>query len=89
MENADLPVKVLQDFLDRYAAEHRITIDYIHGDDVLKMLCKEQGNIGFRLSTIEKKDLFDSIQKNGYLPRKTFSMGHANEKRYYLETRKI
>lgn len=89
VEDADLPVKVLQDFLDRYAAEHRITIDYIHGDDVLKNLCKEQGNIGFRLSTIEKKDLFDSIQKNGYLPRKTFSMGHANEKRYYLETRKL
>lgn len=89
VNDADIPVAILQDFLDRYSVENKITIDYIHGGNVLKSLSKEQGNIGFTLSAIEKENFFYYIQQNGYLPRKTFSLGHASEKRYYLETRKL
>lgn len=84
-----LAVAALQPFLDRYLGEHGGEIDYIHGDDVVKELAKEEGAIGFLLPPMEKGQLFRGIVADGVLPRKTFSMGHAQEKRYYLEARKI
>ncbi len=75
----------LDDFLNKYSGE----IDYIHGDDVLCDLTKRENCIGFLLPTPQKADLFPSVISDGALPRKTFSMGHAEDKRYYLECRKI
>ena len=84
-----LPVAQLQGFLDRWLAEHTGEIDYIHGDEDLRALAKEQNALGFLLPAIEKESLFPGIVSGGVLPRKTFSMGEAREKRYYLEARKI
>lgn len=85
----ELPVGILQNFLDDYAERHSCTMDYIHDDEVLKALSQEPDTIGFLLSAIEKDNLFQGIIKDGVLPRKTFSMGHALEKRYYIEAREI
>ena len=84
-----LPVGVLQNFLDAYLAHHAGEIDYIHDDDALRTLASEEGNLGFLLPAIAKDQLFHGIAADGVLPRKTFSMGHAVEKRYYLEARQI
>jgi hypothetical protein len=61
----------------------------VHGDDVVKNLSAAPECIGFILNALGKGELFRAVQANGPLPRKTFSMGHANEKRFYLEARKI
>lgn len=85
-----IPVEILQTFLDAYLKDHpESLIDYIHGDDVLNTLCRDKGNCGILLTAIQKEDLFPSIREGHVLPRKTFSMGEANEKRYYMEARKI
>lgn len=88
-ELGELPVAILQKFLDEYLEKEDGKIDYIHGEDVTKELSMKENSIGFILPGIEKGDLFKGIVMDGVLPRKTFSMGHANEKRYYLEARKI
>ena len=85
-----LPVATLQRFLDAYLAAHAgAEIDYIHGDDVLRRLSSATGCAGFLLPPLDKFSFFPSITKLGTLPRKTFSMGHANEKRCYMECRVI
>ncbi|MBO5555721.1 MAG: DUF1015 family protein, partial [Oscillospiraceae bacterium] len=84
-----LPVGILQGFLDRYLAENPGQIDYIHDQLALEELAAAEGAIGFLLPAIGKEQLFGGIDRDGVLPRKTFSMGHAREKRYYLEARKI
>lgn len=86
---SQLEVGVLQQFLDEYLADHPGKIDYIHGDDDLKNLAKQENAIGFLLPAMAKSQLFRGVVADGVLPRKTFSMGHAREKRYYLEGRKI
>ena len=88
-EKGQLPIGILQNFLDEYLSVHLGVIDYIHGDDVVKILAKEPNSIGFALPVIEKDKFFKGIIEDGVLPRKTFSTGHAQEKRYYLEARKI
>ena len=80
-----LAVGTLQKFLD----EKGVKIDYIHGADVVEKLGTKEGNIGFLLPPMDKNALFDTVEADGVLPRKTFSMGEANEKRFYLEARKI
>ena len=85
----ELPVAVLQSFLDRYLQEAAGEIDYIHGDADVRELAAVPGSIGFLLPAIEKESFFPGIVAGGVLPRKTFSMGEAREKRYYLEARKI
>ena len=65
------------------------SVDYIHGADVTDKLGSEKGNIGLFLPAIDKTTFFETIIKDGALPRKTFSMGEANEKRYYMECRRI
>ena len=86
---SELAVGVLQGFLDDYLKEHAGEIDYIHDDDALISLAKQDGAIGFLLPAMEKSQLFRGVIADGILPRKTFSMGHSREKRYYLEGRKI
>ena len=64
-------------------------MDYIHGGNVVRMLAFEPDRIGFILDGIRKNELFEGVIHEGALPRKTFSMGEAADKRYYLEARKI
>lgn len=85
----ELAVAVLQEFLDRWLAENKGKIDYIHGDEELAELAAKSDSVGFLLPPMEKHQLFRGVISGGALPRKTFSMGHAREKRYYLEGRKI
>lgn len=89
---AQLEAGSLQTAIDAVMAElglSKQTIDYVHGDDVVKRLAQKSGNIGFYLPPMDKNKLFPTVMREGALPRKTFSMGEAQEKRYYLECRKI
>lgn len=86
---SELTVATLQTFLDAYLKEQGGTIDYIHGEEVTRSLAQKQNAMGFLLPSMEKSQLFPSVQKDGVLPRKTFSMGHAEDKRYYIEAREI
>jgi hypothetical protein len=87
---ANIPVGTIQVFLDEFLKNNTNTkIDYIHGTDVIDNLSAKEGNMGFILPPIEKSDLFRSVILDGVMPRKTFSMGEAHEKRYYIEGKKI
>ena len=86
----ELPVSALQQALDAYlAARPQVGIDFIHGTDTLRHLSDAAGRIGFLLPDFAKDALFPYVAAHGVLPRKTFSMGTALEKRYYLEARMI
>ena len=85
----ELAVGILQHFLDEYLKSNPGEIDYIHDDDALISFAKQKNAIGFLLPAMEKSQLFRGVIADGVLPRKTFSMGHSREKRYYLEGRKI
>ena len=87
--SSNLTVGSLQNFLDWYVGRFGGRIDYIHGDEVVRALSANLGTIGFLLPNISKAELFPTVILDGALPRKTFSMGHANDKRFYLEARKI
>ncbi|MBD5129409.1 MAG: DUF1015 domain-containing protein [Ruminococcaceae bacterium] len=86
--NSNLTVGSLQTFLDGYLNANGGKIDYIHGEDVVRRLCAD-GSIGFLLPSMKKSELFPTVIKDGALPRKTFSMGHAHDKRFYCEARII
>ncbi len=87
---AKLTVGTLQKFLDEYLAIHpEVKIDYIHEEGAVKECCQAEKTVGFLLPAIEKDAFFESIVKDGVLPRKTFSMGNACDKRFYLECRYI
>ena len=88
-EKSNLTVGSLQAFLDEYLKKETGIVDYIHGDEEVERLCKNPENIGFLLPTPAKDELFETVVLDGALPRKTFSMGHAQDKRFYLEGRKI
>ncbi len=79
----------LQRFIDNYIDDFGGECDYIHGEDELKALSKEEGCIGFIFDGISKDGLFRDIIKGGLLPRKSFSIGAADDKRFYLETKRI
>ncbi|MBR1586629.1 MAG: DUF1015 domain-containing protein [Clostridia bacterium] len=81
-----LPVGTVQQLLDRWTG---IDLDYVHGDQAVRDIVKQRGAVGILLPPMPKEMLFPAVAKNGPLPRKTFSMGEANEKRYYMEARKI
>lgn len=85
----ELAVGTLQNFLDNYIKENGGSVDYIHGAQVAASLGTKPGNIGFVLPAMGKSDLFKGVITDGVLPRKTFSMGNACDKRFYLECRKI
>lgn len=85
-----LPVGVLQAFLDDFLKKHEETeIDYVHEAEIVRDMACQSGNFGFLLPAMDKADLFPTVNEEGALPRKTFSMGEAQEKRYYIECRKI
>ncbi|MBE5778338.1 MAG: DUF1015 domain-containing protein [Clostridiales bacterium] len=85
-----LAVGDLQNFLDQWLAAHPgVTLDYVHGEGAVRELAKNANTIGFLLPKPDKGLFFQQIRQLGALPRKTFSMGEANEKRYYMECRKI
>lgn len=87
--SSKLTVGSLQQFLDSYIKETGAKIDYIHGTEVIEKLSENNGSIGFILPDMAKSELFPTVICDGALPRKTFSMGHAWDKRYYIECRKI
>ena len=81
---------IIQEFIDDYILSNpECKVDYIHGIDDVKKLSKEKNTIGFIYDGITKDTLFETVKTTGALPRKTFSMGEARDKRYYLECRKI
>ncbi len=86
---SNISVGSIQIFLDDYLKEHKGKIDYIHGEDVVKDFAKKDNNIGIIFDSMKKEELFKTVIVDGSLPRKTFSMGHSYDKRYYLEARKI
>ncbi len=87
---SNLVVGSLQAFLDDWLKQGGADkIDYVHGEDALLQLSRQQGNCGFYLPAMDKNELFRTVILDGVLPRKTFSMGEAIEKRFYMEARKI
>lgn len=86
---SNIAVGSIQIFLDEYLSNHKGKIDYIHGEEVTKELGSKDNNMGIILEPMSKNDLFKTVILDGVLPRKTFSMGHSNDKRFYLEARKI
>jgi hypothetical protein len=88
--SSNLPVGTLQEFLDQFTKDNGAErIDYIHGGEILCKLGAQAGNAGFYIPGMDKSDLFKTVILDGALPRKTFSMGEAREKRFYMEARKI
>ena len=85
-----LTVGTLQNFIDGYIkASPQVKCDYIHGEGSVKTLTKSPNTIGFTFTGMQKSQLFTSVKADGTLPRKTFSMGEAKDKRYYIEARGI
>ena len=85
-----IPCETIQKFLDDFLAKHPGTgIDFIHGEGSLRALAAKPETVGFLLPDIDKHAFFRDVVKLGVLPRKTFSMGEADEKRFYMEAKKI
>ncbi|MBE6904738.1 MAG: DUF1015 domain-containing protein [Ruminococcaceae bacterium] len=87
--SSQLAVGTLQKFIDEYLNRFGGEVDYIHGEEVTVQLANRERAVGFLLPAMQKSELFPTVIADGALPRKTFSMGHAWEKRYYLECRAI
>ena len=86
---APLTVGTVDEFIEYFMARHsEARVDYVHDEPAVRALTR-QGGVAFLLPPFEKSDLFKGIVMGGVLPRKTFSMGHAEEKRYYIECRRI
>ncbi len=81
-----LTVGTVQAFLDRFPS---LSVDYIHDEESLRQLSGKVGCLGFLFDGMTKRALFPAVREGGPLPRKTFSMGHARDKRYYMEARRI
>lgn len=88
-ENDDIPVYILQKALDEYFKTEPGELDYIHGENTLRKLADRPDAIGFILPKLTKDNFFKTIAQDGSLPRKTFSIGKAKDKRYYIETRQL
>ena len=86
---APLTVGTIDEFIEYYLERHpEGRVDYVHDEPAVRALCKK-GAVAFLMPPFAKSDLFKGVVLGGVLPRKTFSMGHAEEKRYYIECRKI
>jgi hypothetical protein len=84
-----LTVGTIDEFLEYYLETHpEAEVDYVHDEPAVRALC-QKGAVGFLMPPFAKSDLFKGVVLGGVLPRKTFSMGHAEEKRYYIECRRI
>ena len=86
---SNIVVGSIQMFIDEYLKTHKGKIDYIHGEEITKSLGRKENNIGIIFDPMLKNELFKTVILDGSLPRKTFSMGHADDKRFYLELRKL
>ncbi len=86
---SNLAIGTIQKFIDSYIEKNGGRADYIHGEDVVEELSRENGRIGFMVDGMEKTELYPTVIKDGSLPRKTFSMGNAADKRFYLEAKRI
>jgi hypothetical protein len=87
---SNLAVGSLQPFLDSLVdAGHAEKIDYVHGKCIICRLSARPQTVGFYLPHMAKSDLFKTVILDGALPRKTFSLGEAHEKRFYVESRRI
>jgi hypothetical protein len=86
---ASIAAGSLQHLIDSVTTDTTVTVDYIHGTDVTIALAQETGTIGLILPEVCKSSFFETIIRDNTLPRKTFSMGEAHQKRFYLEARKI
>ena len=85
-----IPCETIQKFLDSFLSRHpEAGIDFIHGEGSLRALAAKPETVGFLLPDIDKHSFFKDVEKLGVLPRKTFSMGEADEKRFYMEAKKI
>ncbi len=85
-----LAVGTLQPLIDAFVeAGQADSIDYVHGDDVVQRLGRQPGQLGIVMPPVDKGELLRMVVREGPLPRKTFSMGEAHEKRYYMEARRI
>ncbi len=85
-----LAAGTIQEILDAYLKTHPETgIDYIHGSGSLETLASQPGNLGLYLPAVDKASFFATVVRDGAMPRKTFSMGEAPEKRFYMEARRI
>ena len=85
-----IPCETVQKFLDDFLSKHPGTgIDFIHGEGSLRALAAKPETVGFLLPEIDKHTFFEDVKKLGVLPRKTFSMGEADEKRFYMEAKRI
>ena len=83
-------VKAIQEFIDVYLARHEgASVDYIHGDENVAKVAASRDGVAIYMPVLKKEELFPYVVRHGSLPRKTFSMGEAEEKRYYLESRRI
>lgn len=88
--HSTLAIGIFQSFIDRFVERGGAThVDYIHGDDVLERLAQAEGCAGIHFAPVGKSDLLRMVVREGPLPRKTFSMGEAHEKRFYVEARRI
>ena len=86
---SNIAVGSIQMFLDEYLKDNKGKLDYIHGDETTKNMGMEDNNVAILFEAMPKEELFRTVILDGALPRKTFSMGHSYDKRYYLEARKI
>lgn len=88
-ENSADAIADIQNALDEYAKTTPIVIDYVHGDASVLEAAEREGALAILMPCIAKAGLFDYTVRRGVLPRKSFSMGNAEDKRYYCEARKI
>ena len=87
---AKLAVGTLQTYIDRFLKQNpNAKVDYIHGENSLRELAKAPDTLGFLFDGMRKNELFPAVKQDGSLPRKTFSMGCADDKRFYLEGRRL
>lgn len=88
--SAKLAVGTLQRYIDGLLKQNpRVRVDYIHGESSVRELAKAPNTLGFLFEGMRKDELFSAVRQDGSLPRKTFSMGCADDKRFYLEGRKL
>lgn len=88
--DSELTAEAFHRFVDPWLEKNtHKELDYIHGDEAFVELSDQKGNMGFYLSALDKNRFFELVDIKGALPRKTFSIGEAQEKRYYLESRKL
>jgi hypothetical protein len=90
-KNSPQAYREIQDYIDGYLLSHKeASVDYIHGvTDLIKVADEHPGSVALAMPSLTKEDIFAYLAKGEVLPRKCFSMGHAVEKRYYLESKLI